>query len=294
MRGIAMAPTRLRIGLLPALLLLLLAPARGADDEPVRVKARRLAAEFHEIRKSANWDEIKKRRDLIVEMGETESEGLLPVLFQAFQDDREQLCRIQAEIALGKRAPFPYLKRMVSTALTEKNDVFLMALPLALRHSRDERIGAWIVEWALPRLKPETARPAAIECLGLLHEASAREPLEKLLEKAHDVRILYETLIALARIAGPEAEGEILPFLTHEETLVRQGAVEALGEIDSPESTRRLLQVLTSVEPRVKEAAARALAARKHEAGIPALIDQLGPENGLRVRDTVRVLLNQL
>ena len=279
--------------LVTALAFLLPVGTRG-EEESAKVKARRLVREFKDLRKSPDWEKIKKRRDLIVEMGDTEDSLVLPTLLEAFLKDREQLCRIQAMISIGKQGTFPYLKKLVQTARTERDDVFLMALPLALRHSRDEKIGAWLLKSLLGVRKPPTARPAAIECLGSFREASARAPLEKGLEKERDVRILYESLIALARIAGPDVEGTIVPFLDHKDLIVRQAAVEALGEIDTKTSTERLLTALKADEPRVKEAAAGSLAARKHEEAVPALIDELKPTNGLRVRDTMRNALKAL
>jgi HEAT repeat protein len=268
---------------------------RGQDGgESPKAAARRLITRFREIDKSPDWEKIKERRDILVALGDVDHSAVPPVLLEAFAKDREQLCRIQAEIALGKRGSFGSLKRMIGMARRERNDVFLMALPLSIRHTKDEKIGAWMAGKLLGPRKPETLRPTALECLGLLRETSAKEAVEKILAKDRGVRVRYEALIALARIAGTDAGKTVESFLDDDDAIVRQGAVEAMGEIPGATATRRLLEALKKDEPRVKEAAANALAARKCEDALEAIMEELAPHNSLRVRDAMRRALKEL
>jgi len=86
-----------------------------AEDPPPDPKARfpELAKEYKEVRKSPDWEKIKKRRDIIVELGDIDHAGALDILFGCFAEDREQVCRIPAMIGVGKQGNFPALKALV-------------------------------------------------------------------------------------------------------------------------------------------------------------------------------------
>jgi len=278
------------------LLLLLLLPGLSAfgQDAETKVRFAELVKEFKQVRKSAVWEQIKVRRDLINQLADLDHPGVVDVLYAAFKEDREQVCRIPAMIGVGKHGGYGALKAMTTTAVRDRNDVYIMCLPLAFEHADDEKIGPWLVKSLLKKRKPPPIRPAVIESLGLLRTPEAFEPLLAILEKeSRDLRTAYESLIALARIDGARAAPVVLPFLEHEERVLRAGAVTALTEIDDPALLEEIVMLAGDACPRVQEAVVFAILARKSEEHLPVLIDLLRTKR-LRVMDTARIALEEI
>ncbi|MEN8151580.1 MAG: HEAT repeat domain-containing protein [Planctomycetota bacterium] len=279
-----------------ALLLLipfLTASAQNQDVDP-KVRFARLAKDFKEVQKSPDWKKIKQRRDIIVELGDLDHENSQKILFQAFAEDREQVCRIPAMIGLGKRATYPVLKAMVTRAVRDRNDVYLMTLPLALSHSKDSKIGPWILSHFWVKKGKPIQRAAVIASLGHLKCAEAYGPIEKTLtEETRDVRVLYECLFALARIGGLQAFDTIVPFLESPERFLREGAILALAETGSPAATEKVLPLWRDPFARAQEAVAEAVRRSKDEEGLGTLV-QLLRTGRLRVMDTARCALEEI
>ncbi len=276
------------------LLLLLLPLAAFSQDVDPKVRFKQLAGEFKEVKKSAQWKDIKKRRDIVAALSDLDHDGVVPLLYQVFAKDREQICRIPAMIGLGRHGNFKALKSMTTLAVREKNNVYLMCLPLAFEHVTNEKIGPWIMKNLFKRMKEPVLRASLIQCLGLLRCSEAYEPILKMLSGgSRDVRSSYECLIALARIGENQAFDPIAPYLKHDNRVLRQGAVIALGLTGHPAAVEKVLPLATDVDPRVQEAVAEVIRARKAEEGIPALIEMLRTGR-LRVMDTARRVLEEI
>ena len=128
------------------LLSLALPIATFAQDADTSAKFSQLATDFKKVKKSAQWENIKKRRDIVLALSDLDHEGVVPILYEVFSKDREQICRIPAMVGLGKRGNFNAVKAMTTLAVREKNDVYVMCLPLAYEHVEDDRIGPWILK----------------------------------------------------------------------------------------------------------------------------------------------------
>jgi len=280
---------------LPLLVLLPLMPA-AAQDEPPDPKARfaRLAMEFKEVRKSPDWEKIKRRRDIIVELGDVDHPGTEKILFQVFAEDREQVCRIPAMIGIGKRGRFPVLKAMVTRAIRDRNEVYRMTLPQALAHCEDTRIGPWILKGFLRKKGDPVLRAAVVASLGHLKCTEAYEPILSILgDEKRDVRLLYECQFALARIGGILAFDPIVPFLDHPNRFLREGAILALSETGNPDAVEKVLPLSKDVFPRAQEAVATVIRRAKAEEALGTLIELLRTGR-LRVMDTARIALEEI
>lgn len=266
-----------------------------AQDAASRARYAELEKAYKEVRKSALWEEIKKRRDLIVLFGDLDHPGSVGVLYEAFTEDREQVCRIPAMIGLGRRGNTKVLKAMTTAAVRDRNEVYVMCLPLAFAEvAADDGIGAWLTKNLLGKGKPPELRPAVLQSLGLLRSSEAFEPvLEILAEGKPDRRTAYESLIALARIGGARAFDVVVPFLESDDRVLREGAVLALGETGHPGAVEKILPLAKDVAPRVQEAVAEVIRARKADEGIPVLIELLRTGR-LRVMDTARSALEEI
>ena len=268
-------------------------PALAAPDEK-DARFRELAAAYEDVEKSAQWEEVKKRRDAIVALGDLDHPGVVPILYKAFTEDREQVCRIPALIALGKRADFPVLKAVVTAAVRDRNDVYRMSLPLAFAHVKDDRIGPWIARNILPEKKDLALRASVVECLGLLRTPDALEEVRAMAGgEQKDLRLRYEAVFALARIAGMLAFDEIAPLLENAEPTLREAAVLALAETGSPEAIEKALPLAKDDCPLVQEAVAMVARQAKSEAALPALVELL-KTGRLRVMDTARAALEEI
>jgi len=288
----------MNLRLLPLLLFLPVLVAVAKDEPPVppdsKARFARLARDFKEVRKSPDWEKIKKRRDIIVELGDVDHPGSVKILFQAFAEDREQVCRIPAMIGIGKRGNYPVLKAMATRAIRDRNDVYMMTLPVALSHSTDARIGPWLLKNHFRQKRNAVLRAAVIESLGLLKCTEAYEPILRILaDEKRDVRVVYESLLALARIGGMQAFDPIVPFLEHSERFLREGAILALEETGSPGAVEKVVELSKDVFPRAQEAVAEVVRRRKAEEGIPTLIELLRTGR-MRVMDTAREALEEI
>ncbi|MHC4473868.1 MAG: HEAT repeat domain-containing protein, partial [Planctomycetota bacterium] len=282
-----MPPVIVRAWFAVALLPLLLA------DEATDARFKRLRADLERVRKSANWMEIKERRDLVEALGDLDHPGVEKVLYTVFAEDREQLCRIPAMVGLGKRASFPALKAMVTAAIRDSNELYRMCLPLALARSSNPEIGPWLVKHILPMNQDRVLRAAVIESLGHLRSAEAYEPIRRILSRGGDVRIAYESLIALARIGGARSIGVLLPVLDHENPVLREGAVTALALSRHPGAIEIVPKMVADTDVRVREAVAGLVLALRADDGIPAVIDFLR-SGRLRLMETSRQVLKEL
>ena len=264
------------------------------QDVDSKVRFAQLAKDFKELQKSPDWKKIKQRRDIIVELGDLDHPNSQKILFQAFAEDREQVCRIPAMIGLGKRGIYPVLKAMVTRAVRDKNDVYLMTLPRALSGSKDDRIGPWILSHFWVRKGKPIQRAAVIASLGHLKCSEAYEAIEKtLLSEKRDVRVLYECLFALVRIGGLLAFDTIVPFLESPERYLREGAILALAETGSPAAVEKVLPLWRDTFPRAQEAVAEVVRQTKDEEGLLTLV-QLLRTGRLRVMDTARIALEEI
>ena len=283
-----------RVALL-LLFLLLLPFSSFAQDADPKAQFAKLAKEFKEVKKSAQWKDIKKRRDLVLALSEIDHQGVVDLLYGVFTKDREQICRIPAMIGLGRWANFKALKSMTTVAVRERNDVYVMCLPLAYEHVTDDKIGPWIMKNLLTKRAGPDLRASLIQCLGLLECSEAYEPIIKQLNAGgnSDDRTSYECLIALARIGKNQAFDPVAPFLKHESRMLRQGAVIALGYSGHPGALEEVLPLAEDIDPRVQEEVAEVIRAAKAEEGIPALIGMLRTGR-LRVIDTARKVLEEI
>ena len=260
------------------ILLVILAGGAVAQDADPKREFAELKQRFDEVEKSAVWDQIKVRRDLINQLGDVEyPQGVVPILVEVFKKDREQVCRIPAMIGLGKQGNVPALKSMVAEAVGDRNDVFRMCLPLAFAEVKeDQGIGPWIADKLLGRKRDDVLRAAVVESLGLLRTREAYDGLLEILTEEHaGERVLYETLLALARIGGAQAFDPIAPYLENDDRYIREGAVLALGETGHPGAVAKVLPLTKDVSPRVQEAVAEVAAKAKSEEAVPALIELL-------------------
>jgi len=273
----------------PAILLLLLLPV----DDAAEARFKRLRADLERVKKSALWTEVKERRDLIEALGDLDHPGVEKVLYSIFAEDREQLCRIPAMVGLGKRGSFAAQKAMVTAAIRDSNELFRMCLPLALAGSSDPEIGPWLVKHILPMNQDRLLRAAVIESLGHLRTSEAYEPIRRILAKGGGTRIAYESLIALARIGGARSIGALLPFLDHDDPVLREGAVTALAESRHPGAIEVIPKMAADTDVRVREAVAGLVLALEVDDGIPAVIDFIR-SGRLRLMETSRQVLKEL
>ncbi len=279
---------------LAGLLLLLLPIAAFAGDADQGVQFRKLATEFKKVKKSAQWKDIKKRRDLVLALSDLDHKGVVQILYEVFSKDREQICRIPAMVGLGKRGNFKAVKAMTNLAVREKNDVYVMCLPLAYEHVSDPKIGPWILKNLLTKRTRPDLRAALIQSLGLIECSGAYQPILKELQRgSRDIRSAYECLIALARIGKAQAYDPVTPFLQDKNRVLRQGAVIALVLSGHPAAVEKVLPLSEDIDPRVQEAVAEVIRLKSAPEGIPTLIRMLRT-GGLRVIDTARKVLEEI
>ncbi|MCU0725032.1 MAG: HEAT repeat domain-containing protein [Planctomycetes bacterium] len=216
-------------------------PASGAPDE-TEAKFRELSASLKQVKKSAQWEEIKKRRDIVVALGEIDHPGVVALLHEVFTEDREPVCRIPALIGLGRRGSFGVYKSVVTVIMREKDELYRMALPLLFAETKDEAIGPWLLRNLLPDKRDLVLRAAVVESLGLLRCAEALPAVREMAAgSTKDLRIRYEAVLALGRIGGAAAFDELLPFLEAPERHLREAAVRALAETGSPSAVEKVL-----------------------------------------------------
>jgi hypothetical protein len=272
-------------------LLLNLLPAAFAADEAAREFAG-LRREYSDLRKKTTWPDVRRRRDVVVRIGDSASDRAKDVLLEIFMQDTEQTCRVPALMALGRRGDLKHLKAAVKTAIRDRNDVWVMLLPLALAGNRDPEFGPWLTGNLLGT-KNRTVRTAVVMTLGVRREPSAYEPLLKVLDEEGDTRILYEALIATARIGGARSIPRLSKFLEHENEFIREGAITALVETGEREALPFVLARSKDPFPRAREAVALAIRKFRAMEGVPVLIEMLrtGP---LRVIETARSVLEDL
>jgi hypothetical protein len=276
-----------------ALLALILVAADKPDADP-KARFATLAKESKDVRKSPDWEKIKRRRDIVVELSDLDDPRVERLLFECFREDREQVCRIPAMIGLGKRGRYPVLKATVTTALRDRNEVYIMTLPDSLRHSKDEKIGPWLMRGYLKQKRNPVLKAAVIQSLGLLKCEEAYEPIHAILTReTRDERATYECMLALARIGGQKAYTAVRPFLSNSNRHLREGAVIALGECGHQQAIGAILPLAKDVDPRTQEAVAEVIGRQKAEEGIPALIGLLRTGR-LRVIDTARRNLEEM
>jgi hypothetical protein len=122
---------------------------------------------------------------------------------------------------------------------------------------------------ALPKLLGALAdqdpriRGAAAEALGEVGDASAVEPLGKMLASDADSDVREAAAEALGEIGSPTAVPALRAALKDAEEDVREAVVDALGAIGGPDAERVLRQALSDPDEDVRDAAAAALAKMK-------------------------------
>lgn len=266
-------------------------PAALAADEVAKEFAL-LRREYADLRRKTTWPDVRARRDVVRRLADSTANGAPAFLLGVFREDSEQTCRVPAMAAVGRRGDLKQLQMLVRTAIREKNDVYVMLLPEVLAENRNPGFGPWLAKSFLGA-KNRTVRTAVVMTLGARREAAAYDPLVSVLDGESDTRILYEALIAVARIGGARAIPKLATFLEHEKDYVREGAITALAETGEKEALAFILRRAKDPFPRAREAVA--LAIRKYRAteSIPVLIDMLrtGP---LRVIETARSVLEEM
>lgn len=277
--------------------LLVLAPLGGlrADDGGDRARFRELLDSYRKVEKSSEWPEVKRRRELLTEIGRLDCEEALPVLYRAFLEDRETVCRIPAMEGVLRGGNTKARKMLVRAALGDRNDLYVLLLPEALDGCSDPELAGWLVDSLLPRRGRPDLRAAVVEALGRMRAADAAAPIREILDDGgHDIRLLFECLLALARIEGARAVPAIEPWLENEEPALRDGAVRALGETGDPAALAAVLPLATDPAPPVQEAVVRVVREAKAKAGVPALIELLARSRSLRATDAARVALEEM
>jgi hypothetical protein len=122
---------------------------------------------------------------------------------------------------------------------------------------------------ALPKLlgaladKDPRIRGAAAEALGEVGDASAVEPLGKMLSGDADSDVREAAAEALGEIGSPNAVPALRAGLKDADEDVREAVVDALGSIGGPDAERVLRQALSDPDEDVRDAAAAALAKMK-------------------------------
>lgn len=125
---------------------------------------------------------------------------------------------------------------------------------------RDDIIALY--EVALASRIPALQRDGITGFARLRHGAGVSR-LAALIGESDDEEVLVELADALARIAGPGAEGALVTMLDRAEPAVATAAAAGLGKIGSPSSLARLKPIAAQVigSPELRESAANAIAA---------------------------------
>ena len=190
--------------MLRALVLLLVltaaVPAALASDAETFA---RLRAEYLSIAKDQRWPQVRHRRAVIRQVAALQAPGTAAFLLDVFRKDKEQACRVPAMMALGRSGTPKQIRHLVNAATRDRNDVYVLLLPDTLDKCEGktaDEIGAWLAETYLTT-RNRVLRAAVIRSLGLLGATAAVPGITKtLVERKADVRVIYESMIALARI----------------------------------------------------------------------------------------------
>lgn len=277
--------------------LLVLVPLAGvrADEGGDRARLKELVESYREVEKCSEWPDVKRRRELLGEMARLDCEEALPVLYRAFLEDREPVCRIPAMEGVVHCGNTKARKMLVRAAIGDRNDLYVKLLPEALAGCADEELAAWLVDSVLPKRRSPDVRSAVVEALGKMGAADAAKPVRKILDDGgRDVRLLYESLLALARIEGARAAPEIEPWLENEAAPLREAAVRALGVTGDAAALAATFPLARDASPLVQEAVVQAVHRAKAKAGIPALIGLLEGSKSLRATDAARRALEEM
>src|SRR5947207_6007078 len=146
----------------------------------------------------------------------------------------------------------PLIEHLHSTPKREVKNFILKFLGW----SADER--------ALPVLlayleQPETAEVAAQALIDF--GPGAVTPILEALQNAEEDEVIALLLRVVDVIGGPESIGNILPFLDHENALIRRLAIETLGEIPHPGAIDYLLAKLDDQDVACQQAAVNSISA---------------------------------
>jgi len=268
------------------------APALGSDAADLA----RLRAEYLSVAKDQRWPQVRHRRAVIRQVAALKIPGARAFLLDVFRKDKEQACRVPAMMALGRSGTPKQIRHLVHTATRDRNDVYVLLLPDTLEKCEGktaDEIGAWLAETYLT-VRDRVLRAAVIRSLGHLGATEAVSGITKTLtERKADVRILYESLIALARIEKGNAIPHLVPYLRSREPFLREGAVTALGLTGDAGAVEIVLPLASDPAPRVREAVAefiRVLGIEKH---LPVLIEMLSSRR-IRVVAKARDVLEEL
>src|SRR5438105_1326115 len=204
----------------------------------------------------------------------------------------------------------------VVSSLGKYRDASSLPVLIRILNQRDDLWLKFHVVEALGEIGDRAALPAI---LPLYAEKSLRKPVLEAIGKIADVgtvsfllKIIAEeeklnltALRALVRIAeaekprvvdvigGPEAIGNILPFLDHDNAMIRRLAIETLGEIPHPSSVDYLLAKLDDSDVACQQAAVNSISALV--AAFPEIkADVLGKIRRLLQSQSIPVKLNSL
>jgi len=279
--------------LLILLIVFLAAPAvRGGEPRESLL----LFDQYLDLARDQRWPQIKLRRSIVRALGESGDSVAPSLLLVVFRKDKQQACRVPAMLAVGHRGTPKQVRALVDMAIRDRNDVYAMLIPdaLALREGpAAAKIGAWLAEERLTA-KNRTIRAALIRAVGLLRAPAAKEMLEKTLAEGKDgVRVLYEALLALARIDGAVAVPHVKPYLKHRKPFLRGAAVAALGITADPDVPGIVLPLAADPDPRVREAVAEFIRVRRALPHLPILVDLLSDPR-LRVVAKARDVLEEV
>lgn len=273
-----------RIRLVLALSILALAtPARAADEEPTLLG--RKLSEFLKILREGEQPVQREAALKALEIIGPNHPGVLPAVFKALKEDKDETVRARAAITLGNMAvktkePKDVLEPLVDAAQNDKGGKVRQEAVAALGNMAAEKdlktMLPTLVRMGLPALTKglkdmhEGTREAAAKALGQVGP-DAKEALPGLVEVLKDKKTGALTrehaARSLLRVGGTDEAAAVVPPLA--EVLadsstrpeLRKLAADGLGRLGPAASAAvpALAQALADKSPEVRRAAALAL-----------------------------------
>jgi len=209
---------------------------------------------------------------MIGEMGDRKNAG---ILFSGLVDESPELRRCSA-LALGRLAP-PGSVPVLATALEDEDAQVRQAALEALQRlgGRDPSPLEAVCAKLCTAPAPKKRRSAAL-ILGILRDGDRL----CLLVKDVDPLVRRAAVGSLARVATPQAAGQLAMALSDEEPEVRISAAQALSELGGAQALAPLMLALNDADPWVRTAALKGLASLADPAALPAVTALVAQADG--------------
>jgi HEAT repeat protein len=249
------------------------------DAVVIEKKVKEILEEYEAIARNQDLIQTRRRRELARRLGTLPNPDAVKALTRMIEEDADLRTRIVAMYSLARVGDLKAVKRMYKKAREEsssRDSVLGDYLGPALARATDRAVGPWLVEEVLPSSN-KILRLSAVEAVGALRTAEAREPLLKLLEKERkkaqaDPHLVHEILRALGRIGGDGVKEILLAAATDSDWRYRLAVAEVLPLQFRDEAGLAALRALLKDEtPIVRETAAIATGKGK----IEPLFDEL-------------------